>query len=174
MTRMQNTTCVQSPSLHAAPTPYAELQPKSSVSTPPAEPGPHPRQGLTSPPCSEHLCLVTSIPKPPAASCPGTTAPFYRKNSREERKTPSKAQGCKEKSPDQGDHMDVSPRLAACTAQAFVLMTRLWTAKALSGGSWPWRGLLFAPAPTTPQSRLPGPAAQRALGDWRGGPGGRR
>lgn len=54
--------------------------------------------------------------------------------------------------------MDFSLRPAACTALAFHLMTRTPAARAQSGGSWPWRGLHFAPAPSTPQSRLSRPS----------------
>lgn len=141
LTCTQHSCCIRNPNLKAASPP--RLQNPAGI--------PYPLQCLMSPPCREHLCLETSTPKSPTAPCRGTTALFYMKNSCEARKTPSKAQGCKEKTPNQGDHMDVSPRPAACTAKAFVLMTRHQAAKALSGGSWLWRGRSFAPAPATPQ-----------------------
>lgn len=156
---MQNTTCVQSSSLLIAPTLYAEPQRKSSISTPSAKPGPRP---VSSPmlniPTLQHLCLVTSIPNLPAAPYHGTTAEFYIQNSHKGRKTPPQTQGCREKPPDQGGHMDFSLRPAACTALEFHLMTRTPAARAQSEGSWPWSSLHFAPAPSTPQSRLSRPS----------------
>lgn len=160
MLHTQITTCIQSSSLHIAPTLNAASQPKSNISTPPAESG----LPAISPPVLNITTLQGALvpgdqhSKTDCSTLPRSNGPvLYEKRSRGAENS-FQNPGVLGETPRPRRLHGRLPKACCLHRPAFVLMTRHQAAKALSGGSWPCPGLPFAPAPTTPQSRFSWPS----------------